>query len=78
MLAIQSELFLGGWNRSGSIGGLAVALYLGTVLVPRENPAWAAFVSLDIPFSTLRFLDCKDPGFAPRNGERWPSVTERL
>ena len=62
----------------GSIGGLAVALSPETVLVPREKYACCRFVSLDIPFSTWRFLDCRDPGCAPRNEERWPWVAARL
>ena len=78
MLAIQSELFLGGWNRSGVNrwpGGRAI---LETVQVPRENHAWGGLLSLDIPFSTLLVLDCRDPGCAPRNEERWPWVAARL
>ena len=69
MLSIQSKLFLGGWNRSGVNrwpGGRAI---LETVQVPREKCAWSRFGELDIPFSTLLVLDCRDPGFAPRNGE---------
>ena len=69
MLAIQSELFLSGWNRSGVNrwpGGRAMS---GNVQVLRENPACSTFPALDIPFSTLLVLDCRDPGFAPRNGE---------
>ena len=76
MLSIQSKLFLDGWNRSGVNrwpGGRAI---LETVQVPRENHACAPLGSLDIPFSTLLVLDCRDPGSAPRNGERWPWVTQ--
>ena len=61
-----------------SIGGLAVALSPETVLFPDEKHAWAAFSHQDIPFSTLRFLDCRDAGFAPGNEERWSWVTVRL
>ena len=43
----QSFRKFGKWEvpkkRPGSIGGLAVALYLGTVQVPRENLAWCGF-----------------------------------
>ena len=76
MLAMQSELFLSGWNRSGVNrwpGGRARS---GNVQVLREKHACARFCELDIPFSTLLVLDCRDPGFAPRNGERWPWVTQ--
>ena len=62
----------------GSIGGLAGELSPENVLVPDENLAWGTFLSLDIPFSTLLILDCRDPGFAPRDEERWSWVTERL
>ena len=44
MLAIQSKLFLGGWNRSGVNrwpGGRAI---LETVQVPRENHACSALL----------------------------------
>ena len=76
LLAIRSELFLGGWNRSGVNrwpGGRAI---LETVQVPREKRACGGLVSLDISFSTLLVLDCRDPGFAPRNGERRSWVTQ--
>jgi len=76
MLAIRSELFLSGWNRSGVNrwpGGRAMS---GNVQVLREKHACGGFGALDIPFSTLLVLDCRDPGFAPRNGERWPWVTQ--
>ena len=76
LLAIQSTLFLGGWNRSGDNRGPGGRAILETVQVPREKHAWCRFGSLDIPFSTLLVLDCRDPGFAPRNGERWPWVTQ--
>ena len=78
LLAMQSELFLSGWNRSGVNrwpGGRAMS---GNVQVLREKLAWCGFRSLDIPFSTWRFLDCRDPGCAPRNEERWPWVAARL
>ena len=55
-----------------SIGGLVVALCPENVQVLREQFACATFLSPDISFSTLCFLDCRDPGFAPRNEERWP------
>ena len=74
-LAIRSELFLGGWNRSGVNrwpGGRAI---LETVQVPRENPACGRFLPLDIPFPTLLVLGCRDPGFEPGKGERWPWLT---
>ena len=76
MLAIRSELFLSGCNRSGVNrwpGGRAIS---GNVQVPREKFACCRFRALDIPFSTLLVLDCRDPGFAPRNGERWPWLTQ--
>ena len=69
MLAIQSELFLGGWNRSGVNRGLTGALSPENVQVPREKRACAGLTELDIPFSTLLVLGCRDPGFARRNGE---------
>ena len=77
MLAIWSRVFLSEWKRFGVNrwpGGRAMR---GNVLIPRENPGCARFSSLDIPFSNLCFLDCRDLGFAPRNEERWPWVTER-
>ena len=76
MLPIRSKLFLGGWNRSGVNrwpGGRAMS---GNGQVPREKHTCGRFASLDIPFSTLLVFDCRDPGFAPRNGERWSWVTQ--
>ena len=78
LLAIRSKLFLSGWHRSGVNrwpGGRAIP---DNVLILREKHACCGFVSLDIPFSTLLVLDCRAPGFAPRDEERWPWVTERL
>ena len=69
MLAMQSELCLSGWNRSGVNrwpGGRAIP---GNVQVLREQSGCCGLVPRDIPFSTLLVLDCRDPGFAPRNGE---------
>ena len=76
ILAIRSKLFLGGWNRSGVNRWACGRAILETVQVLREKCACSRFLALDIPFSTLLVLDCRDPGFAPRNGERWPWVTQ--
>ena len=74
----RANFFWADGTGPGSIGGLAVALSPETVLVPDEKRIGAGFSSLDIPFSTWRFLDCRDPGCAPRNEERWPWVAARL
>ena len=72
----RANFFWADGTGPGSIGGLAGALCPETVLIPRENLAWGTFLSLDIPFSTLLVLDCRDPGFAPGNGERWSWLTQ--
>ncbi len=74
----RANFFWADGTGPGSIGGLAVALSPETVLIPRENPGCCRFASLGIPFSTLRFLDCRDPGFASRIEERWSWVTVAL
>ena len=74
----RANIFWANGTGPGSIGGLAVALSPENVLVLREKYACSRFRSLDIPFSTLRVLDCRDPAFAPRNEERWSWVTVGL
>ena len=73
---VRANFFWADGTGPGSIGGLAVALGPENVQVLREKCAWSGFPSLDIPFSTLLVLDCRDPGYAPRNGERWPWMTQ--
>ena len=78
MLPIQSKLFWADGTGLLGIGGLAVALSPENVQVLRERRTCAPLLSLDIPFPTLRFLDCRDPGCAPGNEERWSWVAARL
>ena len=74
----RAKFFWADGRDLGSIGGQAAALSPETVLVPDANLTCGRFPPLDIPFSTLRFLDCRALGFAPRNEGRWSWVTVRL
>ena len=70
MLPTCSKVFLSGWKRFGVNrwpGGRAMS---GN---GARRPRKARLLHIKDPgisFSTLRFLDCREPGFAPRNEER--------
>ena len=76
LLAMQSELFLSGWNRSGVNrwpGGRAIP---GNGARPSRKARVCEIFLAGYPIFDLALLDCRDPGFAPRNGERWPWLTQ--